>query len=158
MFARAAELDPHYARAYAGIAECDAMLHAYHHAEVSVDGLLTISARALALAPNLAEVQASRGVALQYARKNNDAMRSSSMQSRSTLTCSRPITSMPASLSSRAISEPQPSCSNGPLRSALMTTGPRFCSAPCIVHLGGRKKEVREPGVGTCRAGAQFAP
>jgi adenylate cyclase len=74
MFTKAVELDARYARAYAGIAECDAMLHAYHNADVSVDEILSTSAKALALDPELAEAHASRGVALQYAEKRDEAV------------------------------------------------------------------------------------
>jgi adenylate cyclase len=67
MFIKAAELDANYARAYAGIADCDSMLHALHHADVSVEGILAMSAKALTLDPELAEAHASRGRALQFA-------------------------------------------------------------------------------------------
>jgi adenylate cyclase len=74
MFTKAAELDPNYARAYAGIADCDSMLHALHHADVSVEGILAMSAKALALDPGLAEAHASRGRALQFARQYEEAI------------------------------------------------------------------------------------
>jgi adenylate cyclase len=74
MFSRAAELDPRYARAYAGIADCDSMLHMWHHADVSVDGILAMSAKALALDPELAEAHASRGVALQFGERHEEAV------------------------------------------------------------------------------------
>jgi adenylate cyclase len=74
MFTKAAELDPNYARAYAGIADCDSMLHALHHADVSVEGILAMSAKALALDPELAEAHASRGMALQFAGQREEAI------------------------------------------------------------------------------------
>ena len=74
MFTKAAELDPQYARAYAGIADCDSMLHGWHHAAVSVDGILAMSAKALALDPQLAEAHASRAVALQFAAQHEEAI------------------------------------------------------------------------------------
>src|SRR3546814_4562018 len=40
MFAKAIELDPLYARAYAGIADCDSFLFLHYHMDVSVDGIL----------------------------------------------------------------------------------------------------------------------
>ena len=49
MFARAVELDPLYARAYAGIADCDSFLFLHYNADVSLDGILATSARALEL-------------------------------------------------------------------------------------------------------------
>ncbi|MBM6583748.1 adenylate/guanylate cyclase domain-containing protein [Microvirga sp. BT689] len=69
MFCKAVELDPRYARAYAGIANCDSALHAWHAAEVSLDDILEMSAKALALDPNLAEAHAAQGLVLyQYGR------------------------------------------------------------------------------------------
>jgi adenylate cyclase len=64
MFKKAVELDPHYARAYAGIANCDSALHGWHSEEVSLNDILEMSARALALDPELAEAHAARGLAL----------------------------------------------------------------------------------------------
>ncbi len=74
MFTKAAELDPHYARAYAGIADCDSILHSWHHADVSIDGILAMSAKALALDPELAEAHASRGLALQFGGRHDEAI------------------------------------------------------------------------------------
>lgn len=69
MFCKAVELDPRYARAYAGIANCDSALHAWHAAEVSLDDILEMSAKALALDPDLAEAHAAQGLVLyQYGR------------------------------------------------------------------------------------------
>jgi adenylate cyclase len=73
MFAKAVELDPDYARAYAGIADCDSMLHSWHNVDVSIDGILAMSAKALALDPELAEAHASRGVALQFVGSYEEA-------------------------------------------------------------------------------------
>ena len=75
MFSKAADLDPNYARAYAGIADCDSILHSWHHhPDVSIDGILAMSAKALALDPNLAEAHASRGLALQYGGRHEEAI------------------------------------------------------------------------------------
>lgn len=74
MFVKAAELDPNYARAYAGIANCDSMLHVLHHADVSVEDILAMSAKALALDPELAEAHASRGRAFQFAGQYEEAI------------------------------------------------------------------------------------
>ncbi|MET0942776.1 MAG: tetratricopeptide repeat protein [Mesorhizobium sp.] len=74
MFTRAMELDPGYARAYAGIADCDSILHSWHHADVSIDGILAMSAKALALDPELAEAHASRGLALQFGGRREEAV------------------------------------------------------------------------------------
>ena len=68
MFVKAIELDPNYARAYAGIADCDAFLYMVYHADVPLDGILETAAKALALDNNLAEAHTARGVALSAAR------------------------------------------------------------------------------------------
>ncbi|HEX2136431.1 MAG TPA: tetratricopeptide repeat protein [Microvirga sp.] len=64
MFAKAVELDPLYARAYAGIADCDSFLFLHYNADVSIYGILATSAKALDLDGGLAEAHASRGLAL----------------------------------------------------------------------------------------------
>jgi adenylate cyclase len=64
MFSRAVELDPLYARAYSGIADCDSFLYGWHGADIALDALLETSAKALALDPKLPEAHASRGLAL----------------------------------------------------------------------------------------------
>jgi adenylate cyclase len=74
MFTKAAELDPNYARAYAGIADCDSLLHALHHTDVSIEGILAMTTKALALDPALAEAHASRGMALQFAGQHEEAI------------------------------------------------------------------------------------
>src|SRR5947199_464366 len=56
MFAEAAKLDPLYARAYAGIADCDSFLYLHYHVEdVAIEDILATSAKALALDSGLAE-------------------------------------------------------------------------------------------------------
>ncbi|MBB3406324.1 adenylate cyclase [Rhizobium sp. BK316] len=66
-FARAIELDPGYARAYAGIAVCDARLRSQFGAEISVEDILANTATALTIDPNLAEAHAAKGFALAVA-------------------------------------------------------------------------------------------
>ena len=73
MFAQAVELDPLYARAYAGIADCDSMLYALHGVAISVDEILAITDKALAIDPNLAEAQAARGLALMVGGRRVEA-------------------------------------------------------------------------------------
>jgi adenylate cyclase len=73
MFAKAIELDPNYARAYAGIADCDAFLYMVYQADVPLDGILETAAKALALDNNLAEAHTARGVALSAARDFEEA-------------------------------------------------------------------------------------
>ena len=64
MFAKAADLDPNYARAYAGMAICEARLENWYRAEIPTDKIIAIADKALSLDPGLAEAHAARGVAL----------------------------------------------------------------------------------------------
>src|SRR5438128_744178 len=64
MFAKAVELDPAYARAYAGIADCDSFLFLHYSAPVEIKGIFETSAKALALVSGLAEAHASQALAL----------------------------------------------------------------------------------------------
>jgi adenylate cyclase len=74
MFAKAIELDPLYARAYAGVADCDSFLFLHYNADVSIDGILATSAKALDLEAGLAEAHASRGLALSLREQYPEAM------------------------------------------------------------------------------------
>ncbi len=74
MFAQAVELDPLYARAYAGIADCDSFLFLHYHVDVGIDSILAMSAKALALENGLAEAHASRGLALSLGERYGEAM------------------------------------------------------------------------------------
>ncbi len=72
MFAKAIDIDPAYARAYAGIADCSAFLYFYW--DSSAENLQRsddASQRALELDPDLAEAHASRGLTASL-RKNYD--------------------------------------------------------------------------------------
>ena len=64
LFAKAVKTDPTYARAYVGMADCDAFLWVGGDLDVSHEHMLISSSKALDLAPNLAEAHASKGVAL----------------------------------------------------------------------------------------------
>ncbi len=75
MFLKAVELDPNYARAYAGIAECECAIRDWHEKEFPLESILDMSARALALDPNLAEAHASRGLALNHDGQTEEASR-----------------------------------------------------------------------------------
>ena len=72
MFAKAVELDPSYARAYAGIADCDSFLSLHYHFEVSIESILATSDKALALDDRVAEAHASRGLALALGKHYGD--------------------------------------------------------------------------------------
>ena len=74
MFAKAVELDPAFARAYAGIADCDSFLFLHYHENVAIDSILAMSAQALALDDKLAEAHASRGLALSLVQRYPEAM------------------------------------------------------------------------------------
>ena len=64
LFAQAAALDPGFARAHAGVAECDANLHLHHGGRLPVEEVLAAAEAALALEPELAAAHVARGVAL----------------------------------------------------------------------------------------------
>ena len=73
MFSRAIELDPLYARAFAGLADCDSMLFLQYSEGVSIDDILTNCAKALSIDPRLAEARASRGLALSLIQRYAEA-------------------------------------------------------------------------------------
>jgi TolB-like protein/Tfp pilus assembly protein PilF len=73
MFAKAIDIDPNYARAHAGIATSDCFLLLTSDPGLSFDGIFASSARALALAPELAEAHAAKGVALDTAGRFEEA-------------------------------------------------------------------------------------
>jgi len=73
MFSKAVELDPNYALAYAGIADCDSWLLLTYQVDVSVHGILATTEKALDLDDNLAEAHTSRGVAFTVARSYDQA-------------------------------------------------------------------------------------
>jgi adenylate cyclase len=65
MFARAIEIDPEYALAYAGVASSSALIHMYYPtSEGTLEQADRASLRALELDPELAEAHAARGLAL----------------------------------------------------------------------------------------------
>ena len=69
MFSRAAEIDPDYALAYAGLADCAAFLHGmWASGPEELREADIASRRALELAPGLASTHASRGLALYLSR------------------------------------------------------------------------------------------
>jgi adenylate cyclase len=72
-FARAIELDPNYARAYAGIAACDVRLQSSYGFAIGVDGILAMTDKALAIDPSLAEARAARGFALSLGNRVSEA-------------------------------------------------------------------------------------
>src|SRR5436305_13053721 len=73
MFAKAVERDPMYARAHAGMADCDSYLYMTYHEKVAMEKVLATTDKALALDPNLAEAHASRGVDLSAGQRYEEA-------------------------------------------------------------------------------------
>jgi serine/threonine protein kinase/tetratricopeptide (TPR) repeat protein len=72
MFARAIVIDPHYARAYAGVADCCSFLYMYWDSvEDNLNEAEAASRKALELDPELAEAHAAGGLA--FALKKNFA-------------------------------------------------------------------------------------
>jgi adenylate cyclase len=76
MFNKAIEIDPEYARAYAGVADCHSLLYTYfdgrqfHLPEADVASL-----KALELEPELAEAHVSRGLAASLSTRYEEAER-----------------------------------------------------------------------------------
>ncbi|MEY2440367.1 MAG: adenylate cyclase [Verrucomicrobiota bacterium] len=73
MFAKAVELDPNYARAYAGMADCDSFFYLNYRGTVPIDDLLATAEKALSLDNTLAEAHASRGLALAAGERYEEA-------------------------------------------------------------------------------------
>ena len=69
MFTKAIELDPRYASAYAGMADCDSFMLLHYHADVPLQRIFENTGRALALNDHLAEAHASRGLALSIEKR-----------------------------------------------------------------------------------------
>ncbi len=76
MFAKAIEIDPNYARAYAGIADCSAFLYFYwDSSRANLEQADQASRRALELDPDLAEAHASRGLTASMQKDYEEAER-----------------------------------------------------------------------------------
>lgn len=74
MFERAIELDPGYALAHAGVADCCSFLYQYFDASAhNLRRAEAASRRALELAPQLAEAHASRGLAVSLTGRFDEA-------------------------------------------------------------------------------------
>ena len=75
MFMKAIELDPGYARAYAGAADC-CTFRCMWNADISVEQALELSAKAVELDPKLPEAHAAHGWALAIAARYTQASQS----------------------------------------------------------------------------------
>ncbi|HVS03397.1 MAG TPA: protein kinase [Thermoanaerobaculia bacterium] len=74
MFQRAIEIDPGYARAWAGLAEVGCMIYLnWGHATEALEEAAAASARAVELAPGLAEARTARGLFLSLDKRFTDA-------------------------------------------------------------------------------------
>ncbi|MDQ3809078.1 MAG: protein kinase, partial [Chloroflexota bacterium] len=74
MFVRAIEIDPGYARAYAGMADCYSWLYMYLEAsEANLEQADAASRKALELDPDSAEAHASRGHAISLSKRFDEA-------------------------------------------------------------------------------------
>ena len=73
MFVKAVEVDPEFARAYAGIANCDARMAGSYGAQIEVAEILAMADKAIALDPQLAEAHAARGHALSNCNRWDEA-------------------------------------------------------------------------------------
>jgi serine/threonine protein kinase/tetratricopeptide (TPR) repeat protein len=74
MFNKAIEVDPEYARAYAGVADACSMLYTYFDArEFNLRQADSASSKALELAPDLAEAHVSRGFAVSLSKRFDEA-------------------------------------------------------------------------------------
>jgi len=74
MFTRAIEIDPGYARAYAGVADCYSYLFMYWDAtKANIEAAEDASRKALVLDPGLAEAHVARGLAISLSKRYDEA-------------------------------------------------------------------------------------
>src|SRR5580658_936944 len=74
LFSRAIEIDPGYARAYAGVSDCYSYLYMYWDAsEANLQAADDASRKALLLDPALAEAHVSRGLAISLSKRYDEA-------------------------------------------------------------------------------------
>ena len=73
MYTKAVELDPNYALAYAGLANCTSRLRAWYKSPIPASEVLALADKALAIDPNLAEAHAARGEALASTDRREEA-------------------------------------------------------------------------------------
>jgi serine/threonine protein kinase/Flp pilus assembly protein TadD len=74
MFNKAIEIDPNYARAYAGVAQCYSLLYTYFDArESNLRQADIASGKGLQLEPGLAEAHVARGLAVSLSKRFDEA-------------------------------------------------------------------------------------
>ncbi len=76
LFDRAIDLDPGFARAYAGKANCMALLKSVHGTDIPIEDILAVTDRALAIDPALADAYGARGQALGVVDRREEAAES----------------------------------------------------------------------------------
>jgi TolB-like protein/Flp pilus assembly protein TadD len=75
MFNRAIEIEPEYARAYAGVADCCSLLYTYFDArESNLRQADSASLKSIELEPELAEAHVARGIALSMSKRFDEAV------------------------------------------------------------------------------------
>ncbi|MFO0994058.1 MAG: tetratricopeptide repeat protein [Hyphomicrobiales bacterium] len=74
MFMKSLELDPAYARAYAGLANAAFFLYVNDHEGVTASDIFDASSKAIELDPTLAEAHASHGIALHHLDRYPEAV------------------------------------------------------------------------------------
>jgi len=74
LFLEALQHDPDYARAYVGLAECEARMNDWHGAKFALEDIIGLARRAIKIEPDLAEAHAALGLALQMAGQNDAAV------------------------------------------------------------------------------------
>lgn len=72
-FLQALRLDPNYARAYVGMADCESRLNDWFGGQYPVEDILGLAQRALEIEPEMAEAHAALGLALQIAGRDDEA-------------------------------------------------------------------------------------
>jgi len=76
MFNKAIDIDPEYARAHAGVADCYSLLYTYFDArEFNLRQADVASSKALELEPELAEAHVARGLAVSLSKRFDEAER-----------------------------------------------------------------------------------
>ncbi len=142
MFGKAIVLDPLYARAYAGIADCDSFLFLNYDEKVSLEAILANSGKALDIESGLAEAHASRCLALSVGQRYEEAEKE----------FEQAIAINPnlfeahyfyarALLCRKGSSIRQPIFSSARPKSSPMTISPSSCLCKFIILWGGRKRK-----------------
>ncbi|CAN5126401.1 hypothetical protein BH11PSE14_BH11PSE14_01090 [soil metagenome] len=74
MFNKAIEIDPTYARAHAGVANCHSMLYSFFDArDFNLRQAIAASSKALELEPDLAEAHVAKGIATSLSKRYDEA-------------------------------------------------------------------------------------